>query len=234
MQLIKTFKENKSGRDFFTTDLHGYYDLLHEAMRLNAFDTTKDRLFVGGDNCDRNPDSTNILDYIYEPWFHSIRGNHEEMLITAYENPTSRNSYEMLYCNGGEWFYDCTPEKQKAIYEAFKSLPLAIEIESPNGLIGLIHSQVPLNDWEQFRGITKAELEWNGYAIAQWARTKYDKRDTTDVKGVRAILSGHTPTTSGEVEWLGNQAFADLGSFFRDKISFIELTEEFLNGRCKA
>lgn len=221
--LIKRFKENTIGRDFATSDLHGCYDLLHEQMRLNAFDMSKDRLFIGGDNCDRNPDSTNILDYIYEPWFHSIRGNHEEMLITAFENPTSRNAYEMLYCNGGEWFYDCTPEKQKAIYEAFKSLPLAIEIETPKGLIGLIHAQVPFNDWEQFRGSTKAELEWNGYATAQWARTKYDKKDATDVKGLYKLFCGHSPTDSGEVEQLGNTYYSDLGSFFRDKIAFIQI-----------
>lgn len=221
--LIKRFEENTVGRDFFTTDIHGSFDLLHEQMRLHAFDTTKDRLFVGGDNSDRGPYSDTVLDYIYESWFHSIRANHEEMLITAFEDPTSRNAYEMLYCNGGEWYYDCTPEKQKAIYEAFKSLPLAIEIESPNGLIGIIHSQVPFNDWEQFRCITKAELEWSGYAIAQWARTKYDKKDTTNVKGLYKCLVGHSPTNSGEVEQLGNTYYCDLGSFFRDKLAFIQI-----------
>jgi serine/threonine protein phosphatase 1 len=221
--MIKRFEENKIGRDFFTTDIHGSFDLLHEQMRLNAFDTSKDRLFVGGDNADRGPYSDTVLDYIYEPWFISIRSNHEEMLITAYENPTSRSAYEMLYCNGGEWFYDCSPEKQKAVYEAFKSLPLAIEIENPKGLIGIIHAEVPYGDWEKFRGITKAELEWNGYAIAQWARTKYDKQDSTPTKGLYKQFSGHTPTNSGEVEQLGNVFYCDLGSFFRHKISFIEI-----------
>lgn len=221
--LIKRFEENKEGRDFISSDVHGAFDLLHEQMRMNAFDTSKDRLFIGGDNCDRNPDSTNILDYIYEPWFHSIRGNHEEMLITAFENPTSRNAYEMLYCNGGEWFYDCSPEKQKAIYEAFKSLPLAIEIESPQGLIGIIHAQVPMDDWEKFRSMSEQDLYWSGYAIAQWSRTKYDKRDITDVKGLCKCFVGHSPTNSGEVEQLGNTYYSDLGSFFRDKISFIEI-----------
>lgn len=223
MQLIKTFKENKSGRDFFTTDLHGYYDLLHEAMMLNAFDTTKDRLFVGGDNCDRNPDSTNILDYIYEPYIHSVRGNHEEMLIQAYENKLLGQVARMLYSNGGEWYWDCNPEKQKAIYEAFKSLPLAIEIESPNGLIGVIHAEVPYGDWEKFRNISDIELEYNGEAIAQWARTKYDKQDDSDVKGLYKCFVGHTPTNSGEVERLGNVFFCDLGSFFRHRLSFIEI-----------
>lgn len=223
MNIIKTFQDNTSGRDFFTTDIHGCFDLLHEQMRLHAFDTTKDRLFVGGDNADRGPYSDTVLDYIYEPWFHSIRSNHEEMLIQAYEDKLLGQAASMLYSNGGEWYWDCSPEKQKAIYEAFKSLPLAMEIESPNGLIGIIHAEVPYNDWERFRGITKAELEWNGCATAQWARTKYDKQDDSDVKGLYKCLVGHTPVNSGEVEQLGNTYYCDLGSFFRDKLCFMEI-----------
>lgn len=221
--LIKRFEENKIGRDFFTTDLHGHFELLHEQLRLNTFDTSKDRLFLGGDCCDRGPDSKHILDYIYEPWFHSVQANHDAMVIQAYEDEFKGRAAEMLYFNGGEWYFDCPPQKQLAIYNAFKSLPLAIEIESPQGLIGIIHSQCPYDDWEKFRGITKAELEWNGYAIAQWARTKYDKKDVTPVKGVHKLLTGHTPTDSGEVEVYGNTWYCDLGSFFRDKISFIQI-----------
>lgn len=221
--LIQRFKESKIGRSFYTTDIHGCYDLLHEQMRLHAFDTSKDVLFVGGDLADRGPYSDTVLDYIYEPWFHSIRSNHEEMLITAYENKLLGQAARMLYSNGGEWYWDCSPEKQKAIYEAFKALPLAIEIESPNGLIGLIHAQVPMDDWEKFRNMTQEELEWNGYATAQWARTKYDKQDTTEVKGLYKCLVGHTPVNSGEVEQLGNTYYCDLGSFFRDKLCFMEI-----------
>ncbi len=115
------------------------------------------------------------------------------------------------------------PQKQLAIYNSFKSLPLAIEIESPKGLIGIIHAEVPYGDWEKFRGITKAELEWNGTAVAQWARTKYDKQDSSDVKGLYKCFVGHTPTDSGEVEQLGNVFYSDLGSFFRHKLCFIEI-----------
>lgn len=221
--LIKSFGENKVGRDFFTTDIHGSFDLLHEQMRLNAFDTTKDRLFVGGDMCDRGLYSHTVLDYIYEPWLHSIRANHEEMLIQAYEDKLLGQAARMLYSNGGEWYWDCSPEKQKAIYEAFKSLPLAMEIESTNGLIGIIHAEVPYGDWGKFKEATKAELEWNVQATAQWARTKYDFQDDEVVKGLYKCFVGHTPTKSGEVEQLGNVLYSDLGSFFRHKICFMQI-----------
>lgn len=223
------------GRVFVTSDLHGHYHLLHEKLREVAFDSAKDLLFVGGDWCDRHPDSQYVLDYIYEPWIHSIQANHEQMVIDYIEalalddmNHT-RQCYQMLFCNGGEWFFDISDSKQMAIYEAFKSLPLSIELLLPNDVkVGIIHADCPYNDWEQWKNITTAEFNWNGKATAQWSRSNIDRGVPVKVKGVDFLLTGHTPTKSGEIEKLGNQVYADLGSFFRDKISLIELNDEFI------
>lgn len=221
MSHIKYFDRNTEGRDFFTTDLHGCYDLLHQKLREVAFDANKDRLFSGGDWCDRGPDSKHVLDYLSEPWIHSVRANHEEMLIDAYENPDSRQAFEMLYFNGGSWFYEISEAEQKAIYEAFKSLPLGIEIA---GKIGIVHAQVPYSDWSKFKEASHIELDYNCKAVAQWSRTKYDrKNDWQEVEGIEKVYVGHTPTDSGAVEKLANVYYCDLGSFFRNKISFIEL-----------
>lgn len=114
-------------------------------------------------------------------------------------------------------------ELMQAVYESFKSLPLAIELLTPTERIGIIHAQCPYNNWDEFKKMHKAELEFNGAATAQWARTNYDKQADIQVKGVDRLMVGHTPTDSGEVEVLGNTWYCDLGSFFRDKISFVQL-----------
>lgn len=227
---IKHYPKNTKGRDFFTTDIHGHFDLLHEQMKLHAFDTSKDRLFVGGDNCDRGPNSNWILDYIYEPWFISVRGNHEEMVLAYIEALASglerdaRQPFEMLYFNGGQWFFDITEKKQLEIYQAFKELPLAIELESRSGAkVGIVHAEVPYNDWEVFKKATGAELVWNAQAVAQWARSKYDKQNQDNVKNIDIVYVGHTPTESGNIESLGNVRYSDVGSFFRNKLSFQEI-----------
>lgn len=223
MNHIKKFPKNTKGRDFFTTDIHGCFDLLHEQMRNCAFDTTKDRLFVGGDNCDRGPDSCYVLEYLSEPWYHSVRGNHEEMVIAVNEI-VDQQSINMLFHNGGQWYFLEQYEKQRVIYEAFKALPLAIELESRSGKkIGIIHAEVPYKDWKSFSEITTPELEWSGQAVAQWARTKYAKQDVSIIKNIDEVYVGHTPTNTGEVEQLGNVFYSDAGSFFRDKINFLEL-----------
>ena len=229
-QEIKTLdlREHK-GRVFFTTDIHGHFDLLHEKLREVAFDSNKDILILGGDCTDRGPDSKYILDYLNEPWIYSIRGNHEQMVIDFIEALASgdernaRQPFQMLYCNGGEWFFDITEQHQMQIYESFKSLPLAIELLTPTEKIGIVHAQCPFNNWDKFKKMTKAELNWNGAATVQWARTNYDKKLDLIVKGVDRLLVGHTPTDSGEVEVLGNTWYCDAGSLFRDRISFIQL-----------
>lgn len=211
------------GRVWYTTDLHGHYDLLHEQLHNVGFNSKDDILILGGDSTDRGPDSQYVLDYLNEPWIYSVQGNHEAMVVAAYESPDDVQIYNMLFCSGGEWWYGLSEQMQKAIYDTFKSLPLAIELHLPNEVVGIIHAQVPYNNWEEFRKMTAPELEWNGVAIAQWARTNYNKKLAIDVKGVNRVLVGHTPTNSGEVEVFGNVWYADLGSFFRNKISFIQL-----------
>lgn len=218
------------GRCFFTSDVHGHFDLLHEKLREVSFNADTDILFVGGDNVDRGPDSKYVLDYLYEPWLHSIQANHETMLIDAYENPDDRQAFQMLFLNGGEWFYDIEEQLQKAIYQAFKGLPLSIELLLPNDVkVGIVHADCPFNDWNEWTNIANADFEWNGKATAQWSRRNIDRGVPVNVKGVDFILTGHSPTESGEIEKLGNQVFCDLGSFFRGKLSMIELNDEFVD-----
>lgn len=221
---VQTFGKNLKGRDFFVSDVHGYFDLLHEELNKVNFNSDTDRLFSGGDWCDRGPDSKYILDYLTLPWIYSVRGNHEEMLIEAYQNPSCRSRYEMLFCNGGQWWYDVKPAEQRMIYDVFKSLPLGIELTSKSDKkVGIVHGECPYGNWDKFKYATGAELRWNVQAVAQWARTKYDRKNTSDVMGVDMLLVGHTPTDSGGVEKLGNVFYTDAGSFFRNKINLIEI-----------
>ena len=224
MNHIKVLDFTKpKGRVFFTTDLHGHYELLHEKLREVAFDSTKDILICGGDWCDRGPDSQHVLDYLNEPWIHSVRANHEQMFIEAYEGDFKNQACQMLVVNGGSWVAFCEDDHLTAIYESFKSLPLAIEMHTPTEVIGIIHAQVPYNNWNEFKKASETELVWNAEATAMWSRHNYDYKIAVQVEGVDRVLVGHTPTESGEIEVLGNVHYCDLGSFFRNKISFIQL-----------
>ncbi len=222
---------NHEGRIFFVSDLHGHYSLLHEALRDVAFDSSKDLLFSGGDWTDRHIDSQYVLDYINEPWIHSVQGNHEAMYIEGFEahwHPNNR-SVMTLKAHGGEWIWRCDDLTKILIHEAFCSMPLGIELLLPNDtLVGIVHAEVPYNDWNQFLCAKPEEVMWNDKATAQWARSWYKKRYQGNVKGVDFVLVGHTPTESGNIEKLGNMIFTDSGAPWNKRINFIELNEDFI------
>lgn len=224
---------NHKGRVFVTTDIHGHFDLLQEQMNLHSFVARKDTIVSAGDICDRGPHSDWVLDYLNEPWFLSVRGNHCQMVVDYYES-LARDETEyknlaarLLYENGGEWYFDQPPEVQKVVYESFSSLPLGIELKLSDAVVGVVHAQVPWSDWDRFK-----ETPWeDAEAVALWARSKYDTpgRFDDNVQGVDWVISGHTPVKSGGPEWIGNQMYLDLGSFFTGKLGFVQIAE---NGRC--
>lgn len=228
MKNVTEYGQNKQGRDFFVTDIHGCFDLLQQELQKVSFNPEKDRLFVGGDCCDRGGQSDQVLEWIQEPWFISIRGNHEQMVADYIDSLAEGDKYKethaarMLYFNGGDWLFDQPWSKQMAIYESFKSLPLGIELISRSGKkVGIVHAQCPFSDWETFK-----EMSWEGAeATALWARGKYDYPERFDdvVQGVDILLTGHTITKSGEIEKIGNQWYCDVGSFVYNRLALIEI-----------
>lgn len=108
--LHRRLPANSAGRDFIMGDLHGCLDLLQAEMARIGFDPTVDRLFSVGDLIDRGPDSMGCLRLLREPWFHAVRGNHEDMLLDYAYPVTAPYAYggaaNQIFSNGGRWVLD--------------------------------------------------------------------------------------------------------------------------------
>jgi serine/threonine protein phosphatase 1 len=221
---------NFKGRIFAVSDLHGHYDLLHEALREAGFNSKTDMLFVIGDWTDRGPDSRYVLDYVNEPWAHSLQGNHEKMYIDGFESHWHPNNRSVLTlkAHGGDWIWNSglTDLDKILIHESFSAMPLGIELLLPHGRkVGMVHAEVPYNDWDKWVDIVESERD-HAQAVAQWSRRWYDSQFNGQVKGVDFVIVGHTPTDSGNIERLGNMLFIDGGSFFNDKINLVEIDDK--------
>jgi hypothetical protein len=84
--LVKEFDINTEGKDYFVGDIHGTFKRLKEALNAIGFDGKKDRLFCCGDLVDRGGSHRDMLDIIGQDWFHACLGNHDDMLLTVFEN----------------------------------------------------------------------------------------------------------------------------------------------------
>jgi len=84
MTNVLRLAKNDHGRDFVVGDIHFKTIDLHKGLYALGFDREVDRVIAVGDLIDRNPGVLDGLKLLGEPWFYTIQGNHEWMLIDAY------------------------------------------------------------------------------------------------------------------------------------------------------
>ena len=85
---------NTKGEDYIVSDIHGMYYKLLNKLDSFGFDFSKDRLFSVGDIIDRGPDSLKCVELLNEPWFFTVRGNHEQAAIDYSKGFMSAWEYE--------------------------------------------------------------------------------------------------------------------------------------------
>lgn len=212
-QFIQRFEKNQHGRDFVVGDIHGEFFLLERKLREIGFDQSRDRLFSVGDLVDRGPRSDEAVYWVMKHrWFHAIKGNHEQLLIDSLD-PTIRDARAIHFQNGGAWFYGLPEIEQKCIAAVLDDLPLAIEVETDRGLVGIIHAEVPRDDWDEFK--SGYEQNKTGFeATALWKRSRIAYGKTNLVKGVVAVYCGHSYVEDYTV--LGNVHCLDTGACFHE------------------
>lgn len=210
--LVRRFPVNARGRDLVVGDVHGCFSKLAAALADVGFNPDAgDRLFLLGDLVDRGPESAAVLDWLDRPGVFAIRGNHEEMAELFAAGQLDVRSYGS---HGGSWFIGLTPPERQPVLDAFAALPVAIELETPGGLVGLVHADCPDASWPFFTRRLLAGGQHTAHActMALWGRSRADSLFAGPVEGVRAVLVGHTPVE--RVTSLGNVVFLDTGAWF--------------------
>lgn len=219
--MLQRFEKNTVGRDFVVGDIHGMFRLLHFKLIEIGFDETKDRLFSVGDLVDRGPDSHEFEEWLSKPWFHAVRGNHEQMLIDGVRDVSqARQQTALHYINGGNWMYGLPTVQQQCYAILCEDLPLAIEVETDAGLVGIVHAECPLQDWDLFKSLFETNKNYFTQ-VAMWARMKISTPDDSCVKGLHKLYVGHTVLTEPTV--LGNVHYIDTGAVFSGKMTIVQI-----------
>lgn len=212
-EIIKRFSKNTAGRDFAVGDIHGHFTRLQAALDAIGFSPTVDRLFSVGDLVDRGPECELVLEWLAKPWFHPVRGNHDDY-VCRYDTCDIGNWMQ----NGGIWFAGL-PSDEHAEYAAqFRDIPIAIEVETDEGLIGLVHADCPFTSWDRLRFEFETSSDGKQLKLIRntcmWSRRRVELGDETVVQGVRAVVCGHTPMREPSV--LGNVYHIDTGGWLAD------------------
>jgi serine/threonine protein phosphatase 1 len=247
-QPVRRFKKNTTGRDFVVGDLHGCFTQLEQELESRRYDPSRDRLFAVGDLVDRGHESPFVLDIVRRYDIHSVRGNHEDVIVRWHRHGGKDSS---IRCNGGEWLLEMADNTQAVdeIVAYMAALPYAIEIETDEGLVGIVHANVPVPSWAQM--VEALEQEGRDGAIRRkviWDRSRWTSRKASGavsirrtaaqllkrlasglsdpgrhVKGVAAVVVGHTPTRKPIVR--GNVLNIDTGLVFGGNLTLLGLDD---------
>ncbi|GAB3393230.1 metallophosphoesterase family protein [Azotobacter armeniacus] len=227
MSKIRRFERNIAGRDFAVGDIHGHFSKLQVTLDAAGFNPRTDRLFSVGDLVDRGPESDQALEWLAKPWFIAVQGNHEELAV-QYALTSHVGDFEAYLASGASWFLALPKEEQQAFAVQFAELPIAIEVKTEEGLVGLVHADCPLATWDDFRlalsnpALPERMLE-QIKVHCQWSRRRIDAGDESAVLGVRAVVVGHTWLRRPAV--LGNVYHIDTGAWLSDGRGYFTLLE---------
>jgi len=182
---LATFEANALGRDFAVGDVHGQFSSLREGLKAIDFNPAQDRLFALGDLVDRGPESVQVLAWLDEPWFHSVRGNHELMTCDALAGDSDAVRFHEN--NGGAWLHELSAPERTRVASAFQRLPIAIEVATAQGPVGLVHADFPTDDWQHLRegALTARDLQY-----CLWSVDRYQRQYMGHIQNIRAVVHG--------------------------------------------
>ncbi len=247
---VHRYPRNDSGRDFVVGDIHGCFAQLRAELEARNFDPQRDRLFAVGDLVDRGPQSEHLLDVVERYGIRSVKGNHEDVIVRWHAGEEQAFS---LLSNGGNWLLDRAEDSEwvNAIAAYMASLPYLIEIETEHGLVGIVHADSPVSDWNRLVDeIEKEKADGKTRRKAIWARTRWKSyqpppapsrntlRSLLDkakhsvraqshapgrIGNVTAVIVGHTPVAG--VTAKDNVINIDTGAVYGGRLTIVDLAD---------
>ena len=175
-------------------DVHGYFSTLKALIERISLGEN-DHVVMLGDLIDRGPESANIVEYVRSSRnLHSIRGNHEQMMIEGFDNVEFFKNLSMeamiWYHNGGK----TTESSYIAMYENNKEI-MRRASEDLEWMLAL-PTEIVLHDWRLVHGGYDQNRDVEDESqedIHMYARKQFFSSGHA-IDPERTILFGHSVT----------------------------------------
>lgn len=204
---LRCLNANWRGKDYFVGDIGGQYTGLKRALHKTQFDPRRDRLFCTGNLIDPGTESPKVLTLLEQPWFFTVLGVHELMMLDALK----RGHYLHWYMAGGQWAFNQDLTLARDLTDAIPllhSLPIAFLIEQrkypPIGLI----SKSPPQDFTK-EGLASASLM---QLLDCLIKTDVPNKKRCNYHQLDAVILGGEPARKSWAK--GNIAGINLGASF--------------------
>nr|WP_024968298.1 metallophosphoesterase [Pantoea sp. IMH] len=200
---------------YIVGDLHGCRRMLDAQLMNHQFDPEQDLLVSVGDLIDRGPDSMGCLALLQEPWFRSVRGNHEEMALNALR----QGQHHQWAMNGGDWFYHLEGTRMIEAKHAISrcgEMPLILHILLNERIVVVAHADYPAEKYAWGAEVDAAKVVWSRKRIE-----RLQSGGGEVISGADAFYFGHTPLPAPLHAF--NQHFIDTGAVFGNDLTLARI-----------
>jgi serine/threonine protein phosphatase 1 len=214
LNLLKRLTANSHGRDFVVGDLKGCRAMFDRLLEDVGFDKAADRMFCTGGLANYGPDPIGCLNLLNEPWFHSVAGHHEQLLLSAAMG-TSHALREMV-ANGGTWATMIESDDLVELASRVSNLPLAIAVGDGAERFNVIHAEFhgpdeALEDQlEDITNFTPVPL-----SLTRGRALITGKTSPKEHAGLSTTFCGHTVVR--EASSLGSHIFMETGAYIAER-----------------
>lgn len=189
---VKHLPHNSVGKDYIVGDLHGHVDMLFDMLSCLSFDPMYDRVIAVGDLIDRGPSNEECILLLDQPWFHSVKGNHEQFAEYSHLNYVRQSWFR----NGGSWaIHVLGTDRWMEYRDTLANLPTAIVVGEGANRYNVIHAEPHhhkghMTD-ESFDATPAPELE----ADVMWSRTLFTYPHVFNFsRNLSPTFTGHSPS----------------------------------------
>lgn len=197
-------------------DLHGCRRELDALLQQHQFDRQQDLLISVGDIIDRGPDSLGCLALLEEPWFRCVRGNHEEMALSALQG----QEMTLWQMNGGDWFFRLRGVALITARHALqrcRELPLILHLQLDERIIVIAHADYPAREYA-----LNKPLDWQQVVWSRQRLEAVESGERAGIRGADAFYFGHTPLKQPLT--IANLHYIDTGAVFGNHLTMLQIT----------
>jgi serine/threonine protein phosphatase 1 len=123
--------------------------------------------------------------------------------------------------DGGGWFTELGVTERERIAAHFAALPVALEIATSTGRIGIVHGDCPFACWRELVAALHGDDTCAVAALCMTSRDRITTMDDSGVMNVDRVFVGHTPVHA-PIE-LGNVHYIDTGAVFGHPLTVTKL-----------
>lgn len=214
---------NPAGSDYVISDVNGCLSVLTSLLNSVNF-SSNDRLFLVGNIIDKGAHSKELIDFTSADNIFPILGSSELIMCMALHPQASRSTSELFMeqwdLHGGQWRHSLAKSELSRLYSIVSKWPLSVTVKG-DSVFGMVHSEPPFDNWEQF---VSSELSYEvlndattGQTILQGSRDGY-------IAGVDCVVCGHTQLARPPVI-VGNCRFINHGIVIGRKAKIYKLED---------